>query len=110
MTTHQPDQSPKWPIPAPTVDARASRTSRSRRAGRTRALLVSGAVVTSLVGTGAFVAATANGAATTGSGTSTTSSPNAANAATGSSHSSSTQSSLVTHGSSSSSHATTSGS
>ena len=77
----QPDNSPQRPIPAPAVDARAARTRRTRRVGRARAVLVSGAVVTSLVGTGAIVAVSANAAATTGSGTSTSSTSGSSNSA-----------------------------
>ena len=102
-TTQQPDDFSREPFPVPAVELRAARSRSSKRVGRARALLIGGAVVTSLVGAGAIAAVPAIGASSHGSGTSTTTT-------SGSSGSTSSQSSLATTGSSSSSHGTTSGS
>lgn len=87
------------PVPLPTAEERAAHRTRStRRVGRVRAVIAGGAVLTSLAGAGAIVAASQS--------TSSTDSSSSISSSSGTS----TSSTLVTSGSGSASNASTGGS
>ena len=111
MNDRPNDSSPldgQHPVPLPTAEERvAHRTRSTRRVGRVRAVIAGGAVLTSLAGAGAIVAASQSTASTDSS---TSTSAASTTSSSSSTSGSSTSSNLVTSGSGGTSNASTGGS